>query len=85
MNWVHYMAEWHACVIRNHGVSFESSTIPQFPKLYVKNKLLGIRTGKSVPPGNILTKVIMLFAGQIAIPLKNIKNLSISSGIWPDL
>ena len=64
---------------------FDSSTIPQFTQVEVKNKLLGTKTNKAAPPGDVPPKIIKMFAEQISLPLTNIINSSISSGIWPNL
>ena len=63
---------------------FELSSIPQFSQLQVKQKLLAIKTSKATPQGDIPPKIIKMCAEQISIPLTNIINSSISSGIWPD-
>ena len=64
---------------------FDSSTIPQFSQVEVKNKLLGTKTNKAAPPGDVPPKIIKMFAEQISFPLPSIINSSISSGIWPNL
>ena len=63
---------------------FELSSIPQFSQLQVKQKLLATKTNKASPQGDVPPKIIKMCAEQISVPLTNIINSSISSGIWPD-
>ena len=64
---------------------FDTTDIPQFSHLKVKEKLAKVNTNKSVPPGDIPPVVIKMFAEEISVPLTDIINTSVIMGIWPEM
>ena len=61
---------------------FCESSVPTFTPLQVKEKLLKVKTNKSVPPDDIPPKLIKLFASEISVPLSEIINSSVRMGSW---
>ena len=64
---------------------YEKSTIPVFKPCQVQQHLKQVKVNKSVPPGDIPTKLIRLFAAEMSIPLCSIINSSVQSGAWAKL
>ena len=64
---------------------YEKSTIPVFKPCQVQQHLKQVKVNKSVPPGDIPTKLIRFFAAEMSIPLCNIINCSVQSGAWAKL
>ena len=59
---------------------FDASSIPSFTADQVQQKLLKLKTNKSVPPGDIPPKLIKMFSAFLSVPLSHIINCSISFG-----
>ena len=64
---------------------FHESSIPSFKPCQVKSKLEKLKTNKSVPPNDIPTKIVKMFAEELSIPLCDIINSSIRLGSWSKL
>ena len=62
---------------------FEEKSIPQFSHLQVQEALEQIKQNKSVPPGDIPSKILKLFADKLSKPISSILNCSIKQGKWP--
>jgi hypothetical protein len=48
---------------------FDEITIPQISQIEVKRHLENIKTNKSVPPGDIPSKVFTLFSEKLSLPI----------------
>ena len=65
--------------------AFDINSIPQFSYEKVKSLLDSLDPKKSVPPGDIPTKILKKFASELAIPVTNVINSSMTQGLWPDI
>lgn len=61
---------------------FEKSSIPKFSPTQVQKNLEKLKTNKSVPPGDIPTKLVKKFAAHLSHPLCDKINSSVKLGQW---
>ena len=64
---------------------FEESSIPRFSPAQVQKHLEKVKTNRSVPPGDIPSKLVKAFAAELSFPLCDIINSSIRLGQWSKL
>ena len=61
---------------------FDQSSVPCFKPYQVQEHLKKVKTNKAVPPGDIPSKLIKIFAAELSTPLCHIINSSIRLGAW---
>ena len=61
---------------------YDEESVPQFCPIDVQRNLEKVKTNKSVPPGDIPSKLVKIFAAQISVPLCDVINTSIRLGKW---
>ena len=63
----------------------EKSEAPQFTPEQVEDKLHKLKTKKAVPFNDLPPSLLKKFAAELSLPLCNIINASVLSGVWPML